>query len=163
MKRYILSWMLASLMMWPCGASAKAYRSIQVIKKDGTSLLIKGEQGITMTVTDEEMKFFTTPDNHFSLSVDEVKEVTLSEEEGKVVLADVDEISSGSIILSRSGETLAIENIPSGSRISVVSAAGMVLHNAIAEGDYVVNLSSFPTGVYVVVINNRTFKISVAR
>lgn len=162
MKRYILRWMLAALMMWPCAASAKSYRSIQVIKQDGTSLLIKGEQGISMTVSEEEMKFFTTPDNHISIPIEEVKGVTLSEEEGEVALAGIDEITSGAITVVRSGVNLILGNLPVRSKISVVSTTGSVLHSEVTDGECVVNVSSFSPGVYVIVINDRSFKISVA-
>ena len=155
--------MLAALMMWPCAASAKVYKSIQVTKQDGSTLLIKGEQGISMTVNDEEMKFFTTPDNHISFPVEEVKGVTLSEEEGEVALAGIDEITAGAITVTRAGENLILGNLPVNSKISVVSTGGTILYSEVADGECVVCLSPYSPGVYVIVINNKTFKISVAR
>lgn len=156
-------WAAAAIALWPMAADAAQYKSIKVTNHDGSSILIKGEKGITMTVTDDEMNFFTDPAFPLTLPTVDVKGITLSGEEGTVQLAAIDAIAAGDITLDRVGEELIIGNLPLGSHISIVSLGGTIFHDATAEGSYSISLSSYPKGVYVVTVNNKTFKISATR
>lgn len=155
--------LLPLAIMTPLVAGASSYKSIKVTRHDGSSVLIKGETGITMTMSQEEMNFFTDPSIPFSIPLQEVKSVTLSEKEGDITLAGVGEIKTDEITFFRAGDELVIGNLPAASRISIVSLGGMILHEAVAEGSYTVSLSSYPKGIYILSINNKTFKFSTSR
>lgn len=163
MKRLLLTLAMAALMAVPEICHAKAYKSILVSRRDGTSLSIKGEQGMTLTVADNEVKFFTTGGNTISIPLDEVKSITLSGKDGEYTLAGVDDVADGGVSVGRIGDEIVFDNLPSGSRVSVVSLAGKTLYNATAEGSHSIDISSYTPGVYLVTFNKKTVKISIAR
>lgn len=163
MKRLLLTLATAALLALPELCHAKAYKSILVNRHDGSTLSIKGEQGMTLTIADNEVKFFTTGENTISLPLDEVKSITLSGNEGEHTLAGIDDVAEGGVSVARVGNELLLENLPSGSNVSVVSLAGKTLYKAAAEGTHSIDISSFTPGVYLVTFNKKTVKISIAR
>lgn len=162
MKRLLLPLAIAALLSMPGICNAKAYKSVIISRHDGTSLSIKAEQGLTMKVVDEEVKFFTTGDNNISIPVSEIKGLSLSAEEGEHS-ADVNEIVGNGISVARVGNEIILENLPAGSNVSLVSLSGKTLYKSAAEGSHSIDISSCADGVYIVTFNKKSLKISIAR
>ena len=163
MKRLIYTLLVAAFAAVPLPGRAKAYKSVMVTCHDGTSLYIKGEKDLTMSVEDEELRFYTTGENHIAFPAENVKSFLLSSHEGDVDVAAVEEVGPDRISFERRGESLIFGNLPAGSRVMVSNMAGILLFNAEAEGSLTVDASSFTPGIYIVAINNKTFKIAVAK
>lgn len=59
-----------------------------------------------------------------------------------------------------SGGILSFTNLPAGSRVEVFDMAGRRMISEVAEGAYTLSLSQLGSGVFVVKVNNLTYKIA---
>lgn len=74
--------------------------------------------------------------------------------------ADIDVVTSGEEMTLR-GNTLSFDSLPVGTVIDIYSAAGVKVRSLKAEGETVIELDGLTTGVYIVRVNNMSYKISV--
>ena len=68
-------------------------------------------------------------------------------------------VGDGGITLDRNGDLLTLTGINPGDRVNVYNAKGQAIGNVVMA-DGLLNLSSLGKGVYVIQVNNTTFKIS---
>ena len=68
-------------------------------------------------------------------------------------------VGDGGITLDRNGDLLTLTGINPGDRVNVYNAKGQAIGNVVMA-DCLLNLSSLGKGVYVIQVNNKTFKIS---
>ena len=68
-------------------------------------------------------------------------------------------VGDGGITLDRNGDLLTLTGINPGDRVNVYNAKGQAIGNVVMA-DGLLNLSSLGKGVYVIQVNNKTFKIS---
>ncbi len=59
------------------------------------------------------------------------------------------------------GNSIIFHSLPAGSQIAVFTVGGIAVAQYEAEGDFTLPLDNLEKGVYVVSVNNKSFKISV--
>lgn len=72
-----------------------------------------------------------------------------------VVNADADR----RMVVSRDGNVLSFSNLAAGTDISVYSSDGSLLASIKTDGKTMVDLNGYPVGVYVIKVNDATYKL----
>lgn len=59
------------------------------------------------------------------------------------------------------GDTMQFDSLPEGSVITVFDTRGAAVMSQIASGSHELSLGSLPSGVYVITVNNMSYKVTV--
>lgn len=90
----------------------------------------------------------TQPDSNVEFEIDDVKSINFIEN------SSVEEIDAAAIVVKSTPAELIISNLPEKSVVGIYSVDGRCVASAIVTGEYTVDKSSLPHGVYVVRANN---------
>lgn len=139
-------------------AGAESYRSIKVIKTDGSSVVIDGGQGLTAKFADDNMTL-EIGDNVLALiPVSELKNWQLSEESG---VGQVKE--SADFTVSCAGGSLTVSGFADNSSLRIHGLSGVVMAETVASGSHTFDISNLSEGVYILSCNGKSIKIHITK
>lgn len=158
MKYTIRMIVTAMALTFVAAAGAESYRSVKVLKTDGTSVFVAGEKDLAAKFTTDDMTFAVGDDVVLSLPISEVKGWLLSQE-SKVdgVRADVD------FTVSFAKGMLTVAGITDESRISIHDMQGMTVAEAVASGSHTFDMAGLSSGVYVISCSGKSIKINIRK
>ncbi len=150
MKKILLTVVcaFAAIVAW-----SASYDKVSLDLNDGTKVDIALSEKLTFSFNETHLLVAGT-DADFEIPKDKI--VTFSHS-GSTGLSEVAAESGVDI----QGRTMHFKGLPSGSVIKVYSLSGQCRESATAEGDYVFELDKLPAGVYIVTVNNVSYKISL--
>lgn len=146
--------MISVVVIGICVASAASMK-VRVVPKTGDPMLFSFEQRpevaflnghVTITVTGEEPLVFDFED------IDHIK---------TQVTAAVNEVEKSDITVSSYPESIVFGNVPEGSLVEVYAISGQRILLDRAEGEFVLSRSGLSHGIYIVRINNTSFKVAL--
>lgn len=154
MKKILLTAMLAAGLVLPTSARVNTLR---VVPLSGTPVLfhIEGKPSITkkdntITVTAGESG------NPEIFQIEDILHIDFIDNGQGAVLPVEDK--ENRIEVTRAGHTLHIKGIPVSSHIHIFSADGHLVSRATAEDSHSIDFSGYPPGVYIIRINDFSFK-----
>lgn len=139
-------------------AGAASFRSIKVMKTDGTEIFVAGEKGLAAGFEGPEMTFVVGDRVMLSLPVAEVKRWDLSQESGVESL-----VTDRGLTIDYRGGNLTVTHIPDGSLLRIHSLSGTVQAEATASGSHTFDISGLQTGVYILTCNGKSIKLHIAQ
>lgn len=107
--------------------------------------------GHTVTITGADH------DTPFSLEISEIDHVDFVYEKQDGIAG----VTAESIRISRVGRTLTFSSLPEEAQFTLYSLDGKTLRSERASRTFTLDLSSLPSSVYIIRIDNFTFKISI--
>lgn len=142
----------AVLMMASASVWAANYHSLLVSLTDGTS--------VSVNLCDEFKASFT--ETHLRLESDgpavdvprdQIANLAFKEEAG------IEDAEIGAPAFD--GDNMTFTGLPAGSVVNVYAADGHLVASTAAQGEFTLPLGSLSAGVYIVTVNNMSYKISV--
>ena len=164
MKKTLLTLLLGALC---ASASAAGIVSMTVHTTDGASTCIAMESDMTATVFNKTL-VLNCEKGTIEFAAEDVVKWTYSDEPGDDSLwglAAIGDVAgdSNDAAMTTEGGILSVSNLPQNSKVSVVSVSGSVLRQATVSGEYVMSLGDFTPGIYIVTVNEKSFKIAINR
>lgn len=147
-------------------AAATDYKSIVVNRTDGTLTRITIESNMTTSISDGEF-VLSCAKGEIYIPMVETRNWSFSTERG-----DADELWAGveavetdgnSIELIWIGNSLTVRGLAHDSRVTLVGMDGRVVKSVVASGEITLDLGGCQKGVYVLTVNNQSFKIALTR
>ncbi len=153
MKKYFLP---ALLLATALNVGATGYKSILVTHTDGSTsqIILSGD---LKTSFDETNVIFK--DNDFLLEIEKINVVKFEFSTN----SGVDNIEVNADNISLDSGILKLNGLPENSKVTVYTTSGVCLSNAICSGNFEVNLNEFAAGIYLVKINNVSYKIALSK
>lgn len=147
---------------------ATAYKSLVIEHTDTQLTKINLAYGTKTVFADGEMIMSYTKGGilyEFRKPLDEMRHWSFSREEAPDdTWARIDDVNVGQgIVIDFSGNRLDISNIPDAARISLTGLDGRTMMERTVSHRCSVDLSGFNTGVYILSVNDKTFKIAITR
>lgn len=139
-------------------AVAQGYRSVKVVKTDGTALIVDGEQGLAAAFDGPEMTFAVADRVLIAIPVQDVKGWEFSDESGVSLLPSSDQLR-----ISYEENVLKVSGIPVNSLLRLYTLSGIKLAEKRASDIYSLDMSDLSDGVYVLECNGKSVKINIAR
>ena len=129
---------------------------LQVWKSDGQVININLNEEPKTTYSDGNL-VITTTKTTVTYPLESVRRYTYAS-----ASTGIETPKSVSSVLSSDGETLTFTNLKAGTSIKLYNVAGQLLRTITsgAESSTTVSVSQLPTGVYVVKVNDATYKIT---
>ncbi|MCM1349349.1 MAG: T9SS type A sorting domain-containing protein [Firmicutes bacterium] len=156
MKRTIAVLSLVA-MFFTCAMSLSAkYHSVTVHFKDKTSMSINLCEDLTVRFNDLEM---TVMGSSLHKTV-VIPKQNIHKFEHQTTAA-IDNVATDASTPVFDNGNLSFSNLPAGSVVEVYDVAGRQVLSRQAQGEFTLNLASLTSGIYVVKVNNSTFKIAV--
>lgn len=138
---------------------AESYRSIKVVKTDGSSVVIDGGQGLAAKFAGDNM-ILEIGDNVLAfIPVSELKSWQLSEESGVGQVKDVADFA----VSCAGGSTLLVSGIADNSTLRLHDLSGIVMAEAKASGSHTFDISNLSGGVYILSCGGKSIKIHIAK
>lgn len=165
MKKFLLTLLLGAASLT---GSAAGYSSVVVHCTDGTSVCIAMESDMQARVLLSTLEL-SCQKGYIEFPAADVNKLTFSTEPGDNTLWGLSAIGDvavdGSIEpgVTRDGSVIRVTNLPDGSKVSVVTMAGAVVTSAVVSGEYTMPVDDFTAGVYIVTVNDKSFKIAINR
>ena len=78
-------------------------------------------------------------------------------------VSNLESAASDNISLTDTGDTITINGLPDNSKILISDLDGRLIDSTVVSGEYILSLDKLVKGIYVIVVNGRTFKITVNR
>ncbi len=137
-------------------SGAQGYNVLNVHLADGSKVDIKLGTELRITFTDTHL-VATGKDATVEVAKADIKKMEhVFDAEAGIDAAVAD--ASGFV---REGDTLSFTDLPAGSRINVYTVGGAQVRSVAAEGQCSVDLGDLAAGVYIVTVNNMSYKITV--
>lgn len=155
MKRLSVLFILAVIAS-VAGFSAWAnYHTVTVTVKEGESMSFSLADELTVRFNDLEMTI-SSPNfqNTVIIPKENISEFTHS-------TSGIGDVTADAVAPELANGMLSFTNLPEGSVINVFNTAGQLIKSETASGNYQLPLSTLASGIYVVTVNNSTFKIAV--
>lgn len=134
--------------------SAAAYDQLSIHLTDGSKVDVNLCDEMSISFTPTEL-VATTDGVDVKVMRSEISHFTHSSTTG------ISDVESSVAEYKRDGNTLVFAGLPEESDITVYNVAGVEVLKAQAEGDYSLSLDGYSQGVYVVTVNNISYKIAV--
>lgn len=139
-------------------AEAASYRSIKVLKTDGSSVVIDGGRDLTAKFANENMTL-EIGDNVLALiPVAELKGWQLSEESGVSQVKD-----SAAFSVSCAAEALTVSGIADNSHLRILDLSGVIMAESTASGSHTFDISNLTAGVYILSCGGKSIKIHITK
>ncbi|MCM1020765.1 MAG: hypothetical protein NC343_01375 [Muribaculum sp.] len=161
MKNYLNFVVLVLAMLLPIVSSAMAYQSVSVEYKDGSTFLLQGESGLSLDITNSELHFSAPSGTTFSVAIADVKGWSYSSKKGNTGFSAIDEVVLSQISIELTNNTLQLDNLPENSNVTLFFHDGKMLKQVCASGVCTINLADIPAGLYILTINNKSFKFAI--
>lgn len=139
-------------------AGAESYRSIRVVKTDGTSVLVAGEKNLSAKFADADMMFAVGENVIVSIPTDEVKRWELSAESKVESLQKEMDFA-----VDLSGNLMTVFGIAPGIYVRLHDLSGVTLAEDKASGPVSFDLSNIPSGVYILSCNGKSIKLHISK
>lgn len=138
-----------SLPMWTAN-----YNTICVNLIDGSQVKITMTETLRITFSESDL-IATGMESDVTVSKADIVNFThvYAEETG------IDDIVNGSNFTFANG-VMAFSSLPAGSVIAVYDLSGKTVFHEVAGGEYMLALDRFPKGLYIVTVNNVSYKIN---
>lgn len=148
----------AAMLLAAATMSAAGLRSMVIETKDGN--------GMTVNLSSELVTRFS--DGDMILKGDYVDvTVPLSTVKGWIysdsVVDKVETAVEDNLELTDNGDRITLTGLADASDVSLYSLAGQLIRRDRVSGEYTLGLSELANGVYVLSVNNQSFKIAVNR
>ena len=150
MKKILLT--LLSTLFTAVGWSA-AYDPVSVDLNDGTKVDIALSDNLSLSFNETHL-LVSGSDADCEIPKGKIVSFTHLESSGLTEVA-----KDGSVGLA--GRSMHFKGLADGSLIALYDLGGKCLRSVSAQGDYVLGLENLPSGVYVVTVNNVSYKISL--
>lgn len=154
-KFRLVFFMLGLLTSVSALAAEKGATALKVSLKDGTTATYVLSSDTKITFENANM-CFSSRDWKFEVPVSDLTNWTYD-----LPFSSIDGITDGSIVITQDDNVLTISGAPVGSHIEVYAVDGKrmaaVTSSSVREN---ISTESWVTGVYVVKVNDRTFKIA---
>lgn len=137
-------------------SGAQGFNVLNVHLADGTVVDIKLGTELRLTFTDTHLVATGTDATVEMPKADIVKMEHIFDE-----AAGIDAPVADAAEFVREGDTLSFTDLPAGSLINVYTLGGTQVRSIAAEGQCSIDLSGLSAGVYVVTVNNMSYKITV--
>lgn len=164
MKRFYIS-LLSFLAL--CGAmvaeAATTYKSVNISRADGTSMLVQIEGDMSATVKNGNLEMTCSKGNIY-VPMSDVRNWTFSTLPGDSDLwsgIDGVEADGSTVVLRHLGDRLVIAGVEAGRPVAVYGVDGRMYETKSGQGEVEIDLSPLTPGVYVVTYSDRSFKIAV--
>lgn len=151
MNKFLLLFALSLLLM---SGTAAAYDRLSVHLTDGSKVDVTLCDEMSIAFTPTEL-VATTDGVDVKVARADISHFTHSAASG---ISDLESSDAG---FDRNGNTLVFTGLNANSVITVCNIAGVEILRAVADGDYSLSLDGFSHGVYVVTVNNVSYKIAV--
>lgn len=139
-------------------AGAESYRSIKVVKTDGSSVVIDGGQGLAAKFADDNMTL-EIGDNVLALiPVSELKNWQLSEESGVTQVKDAADFA-----VSYAGGALTVSGFADNSSLLIHDLTGVMMAETLASGSHTFDISNLSSGVYILTCGGKSIKIHITK
>lgn len=139
-----------------CNAAAESYRSVKILKTDGSHVYVCGEKDLAARFVDGEAIFAVGEKVTLSLSAAEMKKWELSPESS---VATISADTGLSIEYSRGSLTVA--GMADGTRIRISDLSGICRAEATAGSRHTFDISHLPAGVYILSCNAKSIKLHI--
>lgn len=133
--------------------ASAAYRSMSVDLTDGTAVAITLSDDINATFTTSDM-IIAGGEQEITIERAKITGFTFS---GEVSLDRITPDTTPAI----NGSEMRFDSLPDGSLIQIITSGGAIVNTIEASGSASVSLSDLPAGVYIVTVNNISYKIAV--
>lgn len=153
-----------ALLLTTCGlalmsaldASAR-YTSVTVHMKDKTSMTVDMCDDLAIGFTQSSMTITaSTLDNEMTIAKENIDKFEHNAPSG---ISTPDAEFNTPV---RNDGAIEFNNLPEGSRVAVVSTTGRIItESAVNNGYHRIELTGLTTGVYIIQVNNVTYKIAV--
>ena len=146
-------------------AAGTGYRSIAVKHADHHLSVITIESGMTTKTSDGNLEL-SSDKGAITIPLSDVRNWTFSTEEGSsdkwASIGGVSEDSAVTIQLQEGCITLG--NLPEGSSVSLtaINGVGVAAANSVS-GEYTIPTDTLTKGIYILTVNNRSFKVALSR
>jgi len=146
------------------GATA-GYRSIAVKHADHHVSLIAMESDMTTTIADGNLVIICSK-GEITFPMTDVRYWKFSTESGSsdqwAVISDV--APDDALIVKWTDSAIAISGMPADSHVSLHSLDGrMVVNRVVTTGECDISTAGLSTGVFILTVNNRSFKVALTR
>ena len=162
MKKILKHIAAVAALLMPALCVAAAYRSVAVLRTDGTEITVNGEKGLTLVFNDEEMRF-TTPDNQYlAFPLSDVKGWRFSTAQGETPWSGIDEtVADNQVTVIYAAGAVVLLGLPENSVVTLRTIAGAQLYRMAATGSLTVDLTDLSSGLYLLTYNKTTLKLAV--
>ena len=140
-------------------AAAESYRYIVVETSFDSDVTISISSDLSTSFDDGCMNF-SSDYLYLSLPLSMVKGWSYRE---KDPVSNLESAASDNISLTDTGDTITINGLPDNSKILISDLDGRLIDSTVVSGEYILSLDKLVKGIYVIVVNGRTFKITVNR
>lgn len=151
MKKFLLVFALSLLLM---PGVAAAYDRLSIHLTDGSKVDVNLCDEMSITFTPTEL-VATTDGVDVKVSRSEISHFSHSTTSG------ISDIEYSGTDFGREGNSIVFSALPENSEISVYNLAGIEVLKTTVGGDYTLSLDGYAQGVYVVTVNNISYKIAV--
>lgn len=153
MKHFYKTFIAAAvLMMASASVWAANYHSLHISLKDGSV--------VSVNLSDELKASFTETHLHIE-SEGPAVDVPRADIAGLAFKEEAGIEDAETAAPAFDGDNMTFTGLPAGSVVSVFATDGRAVASATAEGEFTLPLASLPAGVYIVTVNNMSYKISV--
>lgn len=137
-------------------ASAEGYNCLKVNLSDGSTVTIVMSDDLKVSFTDENL-----------VATGTFADVQIAKNDIDTFEHIYDEASSisdatvGGTTMSRQGNSLNFSNLPANTTLHVFDTAGREVMTGNAVGDYELSLDGLTPAIYIVVVNNQSYKVVI--
>lgn len=150
--------LVAAMLLSAMGVSAEAYRSVVITTKSGEDFTVNLSSQLSTTFADGNMVF---TDTYVDVTVP-MAEVT-GWYYSNTVVVEAESPVAEEVNIDHNGATIDLTGLKDNSRVSLTAIDGRTVMEATASQAFTVDLSGLTTGVYVLTVNNQSYKIAVNR
>lgn len=137
-------------------ASAEGYNCLRVSLSDGSTVTIVMSDDLKVSFTDENL----VAAGRFA-DVQIAKNDIDTFEHIYDASSSISDATVGGTTMSRQGNSLNFSNLPSNTTLHVFDTAGREVMTENAGGDFELSLDGLTPGIYIVVVNNQSYKVVI--
>lgn len=139
-------------------AHAASYRSVQVNRTDGTTIAISIESGAKVTIADGS-HLWTSDKGSIEMPSADVRSWQLSTKEGNASWSGIADAATSPESVTVTAAEIVLGNLPERTTVTLHDINGRTLHSSTPGGECTISLLTYPAGIYILTVNNRSIKI----
>lgn len=151
MRKFLFAIML---MVWGIAAHAVDYVGILVTLVDGTTATVSFDEKPIIKFQPDKLVVQTDVATTEFNRANVARFNYITED-----LSGIDVIAHEQAQIKNNGDALYFNNLPTGSEIMLYSTEGKLLKQCAAIGNYTINITDLPSGIYIVSVNGISTKI----
>lgn len=144
-----------------CAASAQAlnYHSVKVTRTDGTTLSISIENATTVTIADGIHHWQSEKGTIEMPSADVHSWIFSKDTADTSAWSGIADASTSTENIAVTAAEVELSGLPADSSVTIHDLNGRSLYSTQCEGDCSISLLPYPSGIYILTVNNRSIKI----